>query len=74
MKKKSILLISCLVIAVLFSACAGTDSGDAKQIKAVFADAGWDSIRFHNAVASFIGGAAYNIAGRRYSRYYAYYL
>ena len=39
MKKKSILLISCLVIAVLFSACAGTDSGDAKQIKAVFADA-----------------------------------
>ena len=63
MRNKSILLIVCLTVAILFSACAGTSLGDNKQIKAVFADAGWDSIRFHNAVASYIGGAAYNIAG-----------
>ena len=32
----------------------------AKQ-KVVFADAGWDSVKFHNAVAGFIGTHAYNI-------------
>lgn len=32
----------------------------AKQ-EVVFADAGWDSVKFHNAVAGFIGTHAYNI-------------
>jgi glycine betaine/proline transport system substrate-binding protein len=63
MKKRSVLLIASLIIAMLFSACNGSTLGETKQIKAVFADAGWDSIRFHNAVASYIGSAAYNIAG-----------
>ncbi len=39
------------------------EPASAKPIKAVFADADWDSIRFHNAVAMLIGEAAYQIDG-----------
>jgi glycine betaine/proline transport system permease protein/glycine betaine/proline transport system substrate-binding protein len=39
------------------------EPASAEPIKAIFADADWDSIRFHNAVAMFIGAAAYNIVG-----------
>lgn len=60
MKRKSFLLMVGLAVVVLFSSCSSQNS---KGIKAVFADAGWDSIRFHNAVASYIGEAAYNIDG-----------
>lgn len=63
MKKLSILLIACFTVVLLLSACSVQTSDEAKPIRAVFADAGWDSIRFHNAVAKYIGMAAYNIAG-----------
>lgn len=63
MKKKIILNLLCVIIVTLLSACSTNVSGDSEPIKAVFADAGWDSIRFHNAVASYIGNAAYNING-----------
>ncbi len=33
----------------------------AETTHAVFADAGWDSIRLHNAIAAFIGEAAYDL-------------
>lgn len=61
MKRKTNLLIACLVVVLLFSACANGSTSKNKPVKAIFADAGWDSIRFHNAVASYIGEAAYNL-------------
>jgi glycine betaine/proline transport system permease protein/glycine betaine/proline transport system substrate-binding protein len=63
LKKKIILNLLCVIIVTLLSACSTNVSGDSEPIKAVFADAGWDSIRFHNAVASYIGNSAYNING-----------
>lgn len=57
MKKISLLLLTCLIASILLSACSG------QGVKTVFADAGWDSIRFHNAVAAYIGKSAYNIQG-----------
>ncbi len=62
MNKKTLLALV-LIVIMLFSGCANQNSKQSDSIKAVFADAGWDSIRFHNAVASYIGEAAYNIAG-----------
>ncbi len=59
MKKLLVLVLSLTLIFTLV-ACSGTTSGNA-PVKAAFADAGWDSIRFHNAVAGLIGEAAYNI-------------
>lgn len=63
MKKISLLLLACLSALFLLSACSGLATSGDRTIKAVFADAGWDSIRFHNAVAAYIGKSAYNIAG-----------
>lgn len=48
--KKSILLIIAALVIVL-GGCSSSESSDAKVDKIVFADAGWDSIRFHNSVA-----------------------
>jgi ABC-type proline/glycine betaine transport system substrate-binding protein len=64
MNRKTFLLIVCIIAITLFSACSNGTTGEAEPIKAVFADAGWDSIRFHNAVAIYIGEAAYNIDGK----------
>lgn len=63
MKRKSIIFMTCLAVLILFSSCSNQASNNSEKIKAVFADAGWDSIRFHNAVAAYIGEAAYNIEG-----------
>lgn len=60
---KKIVLVLVLAVVMLFSACSSQTLGKEEPVKAVFADAGWDSIRFHNAVASYIGSVAYNIAG-----------
>ncbi len=54
--KKLFLLILCITLILTLGACSAETS-----IKATFADAGWDSIRFHNAVAGLIGEAAYNL-------------
>lgn len=54
-KKLSLLVLSLLLVTLLAgSACAA-------PLKAVFADAGWDSIRLHNAIASYIGETAYDL-------------
>jgi glycine betaine/proline transport system substrate-binding protein len=63
LKKKIIILLTYLLIVTLLGACSSKISNDDKPIKAIFADAGWDSIRFHNAVAAYIGRVAYNIDG-----------
>lgn len=44
----------------IISANFDTAKEQPKQ-EVVFADAGWDSVKFHNAVAGFIGTHAYNI-------------
>ena len=48
-----------LVLVGLTLAACGSDSGAKKPI--VFADAGWDSIKFHNSVAMFIAKEAYGL-------------
>ena len=63
MSRKSILFTLTLAVAIFLSACSGQAFNESKPVKAVFADAGWDSIRFHNAVAAYIGESAYNIRG-----------
>ncbi|MFB0972311.1 MAG: hypothetical protein QMB54_04940, partial [Neofamilia sp.] len=52
-RKKNVLKIVTLVllISMLLSSCGENTTGK-KEIK--FADAGWDSIKFHNAVAGTI--------------------
>lgn len=42
-------------------------SAQAATVTAVFGDAGWDSIRLHNAIASFIGETAYDIEAEELS-------
>ena len=55
MFKKFIMLFSFLCILCNSVFAAGTPT------KIVFSDAGWDSVKFHSAVAGFIGQHAYNI-------------
>jgi len=70
MKKKVALAGTCMLAAVLLASCSGassgasaapSDTGAGEPIQVVFGDAGWDSMRFHNAVAALIGEAAYHI-------------
>lgn len=52
---KKILLLTTVFALLILSACGGnSDAGAAKKETIVFADAGWDSIRFHNSVAQTI--------------------
>lgn len=52
-----------LLILTSLGFIAGNVNAANEQAKqeVVFADAGWDSVKFHNAVAGFIGTHAYNI-------------
>lgn len=59
MKKRSI-GVSLVAGLALLSAC-GSDSGDEGISVITFADAGWDSIRVHNAIAQFIIEEGYEI-------------
>lgn len=49
MKKITVYLIACLLLMSFFTGCSSTQKSEL-----VFADAGWDSVKFHNAVAGFI--------------------
>lgn len=63
-KRKILIICMCLSIILAFGACAAsstTGGASSKPMKVKFADAGWDSLRFHNAVAMYIGKIAYNI-------------
>lgn len=51
----SIILITVLALSILASC------GKKEPVKAVFADAGWESIQFHNAVMMFIAENAYDM-------------
>ena len=55
-KPLSLILVLALAAGVL-AGCSGSEGGkDSSNNKTIlFADVGWDSIRFHNAVAGFIG-------------------
>ncbi|MDD4726117.1 MAG: ABC transporter substrate-binding protein [Tissierellia bacterium] len=52
MKKLTSIILLVGIISLTLVGCLGGDSADKKEIS--FADAGWDSIRFHNAVAGTI--------------------
>ncbi len=55
------LLSILLVLLLAISLFALTSCGKKEAPKAVFADAGWDSIQFHNAVMMFIAENAYDM-------------
>lgn len=73
MKKKLSIVGSCLLALTILASCSNSSGGASatpsgsggaetgKPIPVVFGDAGWDSMRFHNAVAALIGETAYNI-------------
>jgi len=61
MKKRILSIIMCVILSgLLLASCsqkpANTDTPD---VTVVFGDAGWDSMKFHNAVAIFIAETAY---------------
>lgn len=57
MKKLITILLVSLLIITTIAACGAGDSSSKGNIK--FADAGWDSIKFHNAVAGSVAEAAF---------------
>ena len=71
LKKFSISIISILFLSsiTIFTGCnkknneITTNQESIEKVHARFADCGWDSIRFLNAVAMYIGETAYNIEG-----------
>ncbi|MDT8904013.1 ABC transporter substrate-binding protein [Anaeroselena agilis] len=53
MKRRTLVILAVIcVAALLLAGCGGKQ--EQKQVTLKFADAGWDSIKFHNAVAMFI--------------------
>ncbi|MDD3212857.1 MAG: ABC transporter substrate-binding protein [Eubacteriales bacterium] len=56
MKKTLAFLTVCVLSIALLAGCASAETA-----KVVFGDAGWDSIRLHNAIASYIGEKAYGV-------------
>ena len=65
MKKKLLVIFLCFAMVLLPLAACTSDSGEKMHV--TYADAGWDSIKFHNAVAMYIGEVAYNIEGEEIS-------
>jgi glycine betaine/proline transport system substrate-binding protein len=62
MKRKLAFLIVCVFLLAIVAGCGSNAvKTEDEKIKVVFGDAGWDSMRFHNAVAMFIGKTAYNL-------------
>lgn len=53
-KRKHLMILAVICLAAVFLAgCAGSDNAQQK-VTLRFTDAGWDSVKFHNAVAMFI--------------------
>lgn len=71
MKKYLSLFVLSLFAVINFTGCSDESASNAstteEPIKVVFGDAGWDSMKFHNAVAMFIGETAYNIEAEEIS-------
>lgn len=55
MKKLIVVTLSCISLMMLLAACTK------EPTKVVFGDAGWDSMKFHNAVAMYIAKTAYDM-------------
>jgi glycine betaine/proline transport system permease protein/glycine betaine/proline transport system substrate-binding protein len=53
-RKWSLLILPILVVMLFVAGCSGDSQTPKKEVTLKFADAGWDSIKFHNAVAMFI--------------------
>ena len=56
---KQVFIAFILIGSVFALAACGDESGNSDKEPIVLADAGWDSIQFHNAVADIILGAGY---------------
>ncbi len=56
MKRIMAILVTTITVLTLLGGAALADT-----THAVFADAGWDSIRLHDAIAQFVGETAYNL-------------
>ncbi len=56
MKKKLLTMMLCVASLICISAC-----GTKETATVVFGDAGWDSMKFHNAVAMFVAESAYDL-------------
>lgn len=56
MRKKILLLLSSLLCMLVLTGC-----GNSNEKTIVFSDAGWDSVKFHNAVAGLIAEKAYGL-------------
>ena len=59
MKKKSLLVLSMIILMAALAGCGGATTKESKTI--TLSDAGWDSIKFHNAVVSLIADKAYGL-------------
>ncbi len=53
--KKILITILCITLLIISSACMK------EPVKVVFGEAGWDSMKFHNAVAMYIAKNAYDM-------------
>ncbi|MFQ9522226.1 MAG: hypothetical protein ACLR2G_00390 [Phascolarctobacterium faecium] len=56
MKKKILQLLGMVLFVGLLAGC-----GSNNEKTVVFSDAGWDSVKFHNAVAGLIAEKAYGL-------------
>jgi ABC-type proline/glycine betaine transport system substrate-binding protein len=56
-------LLAVCMLVVFLTGCSNSQQSSSKQVTLKFADAGWDSIKFHNAVAMFIiqNGMGYKV-------------
>jgi hypothetical protein len=57
MRRKVSVIILCIALMAIAVSCSNDD--ETKTI--AFGDAGWDSMKFHNAVAMFIGETAFDL-------------
>lgn len=60
MLQKTLLLLI-LISSFFLSACSSQNESTVSKTTVTFSDAGWDSVKFHNAVAGYIGKTAYDI-------------
>jgi ABC-type proline/glycine betaine transport system substrate-binding protein len=62
-KKKAVLFFIISTLMVFLAGCGNSQQSSTKQVTLKLADAGWDSIKFHNAVAMFIiqNGMGYKV-------------
>ena len=63
MKKKILQLLGMVLFVGLLAGC-----GNNNEKTVVFSDAGWDSVKFHNAVAGLIAEKAYGLKSRNDER------